>query len=81
MVKPEETLICPRLNFTEDIKVLVGPERTPFTIPKALFSKRSPFFAAAVSERWGKSKDGPVLLHSAALRSSTCIYLASTAER
>lgn len=37
--------------------MLVGPEKKDFLVHKELITKRSPFFAAAVSARWERSGD------------------------
>lgn len=46
-----------RLGFTEHIRVFVSAERRCFVVRKDVISRRSPFFKAAISKRWLKSKE------------------------
>lgn len=44
-----------RFCFTEEVEVLVGPEKKRFTPHKEIVCARSTFFKAACSERWNDS--------------------------
>ncbi|KAK4549437.1 hypothetical protein LTR36_006434 [Oleoguttula mirabilis] len=44
-----------RLDFTEHIRVLVGPGKQGFTVHKDIISRHSPFFRAAAAERWAST--------------------------
>jgi hypothetical protein len=49
-----------RIDFIEQLKVLVGPDKTAFYMPKNVIVARSPFFMAAADKKWessGATKD------------------------
>lgn len=44
-----------RINFAEDIEVLVGPSKTRFHVHKDIICPHSTFFRAASSQRWNEN--------------------------
>lgn len=51
-----------RKNYHETITVLVGPDKTPFTVHKATICAKSKFFQAALSRDWKEAKEATVSL-------------------
>lgn len=54
--------MCFRDSFSVSLKVLVGPEKTEFYIPKGLICGKSKFFKAACNEEWESGKTNTVTL-------------------
>ncbi|KAK5124930.1 hypothetical protein LTR85_001120 [Meristemomyces frigidus] len=46
-----------RIDFSEPLIVLVGPEKKSFIVHKDVICRRSPFLKAAIAERWNSTGD------------------------
>ncbi|KAK5710625.1 hypothetical protein LTR17_018800 [Elasticomyces elasticus] len=47
-----------KLDFSEHLRVLVGPNKQEFMVHKDMTTRRSSFFQAAASQRWSASGSG-----------------------
>lgn len=51
-----------RTNYEEIVKVLVGPDKTPFNVHRATVCAKSKFFEAALTRDWKEKKEATVNL-------------------
>lgn len=56
------TLIAGRLDYTEEISVLVSSDEDRFTLPKAFATHHSPYFSVVLSGESKESKSGIIRL-------------------
>ncbi|KAK5701902.1 hypothetical protein LTR97_004720 [Elasticomyces elasticus] len=50
-----------KLDFSEHLRILVGPSKQEFMVHKDVITRRSSFFQAAASQRWSGSGSGKVI--------------------